>query len=105
LVAGDGQVIVARSPAAEDVAILSMRLTDRSIGLAEIEDWAAEHSAQRIPPFVAWPSSDIAYLADDVMRETLAVTLDPGRYVLTCNTAPEGSDRAFPAAVLLVTAQ
>ena len=64
LIAGDGQVIVVRSPAAEDAAILSMRLTDGAVGPAEIQDWAAGHSAQAIPPFVAWTNWDSVYLAE-----------------------------------------
>ena len=104
LLAGEAIVKVERSPGAEDVAFLVPRLVDESVGFDEVRDWAAVHPAQAVPPFIDW-RGEIVYLTDDARHEAFAITLEPGRYLVTCNTAPGGTDRAHPAAVLSVMSE
>jgi hypothetical protein len=102
LAAGRAEFSVERLAGTEPVAVLVLRIVDDEVTLADVTAWAAEQPGERIPPGVSNLGTAV-YLTEDV-ADVLSMPLYAGRYVLTCNTAPEGTNRAYPAAVLEVGA-
>ncbi len=105
LFAGDAIVGFERTPGAAPVALVITRLRsgEDAVDLAGIEEWAATQPAQLIPPWAA--SFDSDYLTDDVMSLQTETTFDAGRYMVSCNTSPLGTNRIHVGTILTVTSR
>ena len=83
------------------VMFLVSELTDDSIGMAAIDAAAAAAPASGpVPPFIGRYHPQLA--RGDVVEATFS--LSEGRWLVSANTAPQDTDRVYPAAILEVTA-
>lgn len=103
LLAGDGVVEFEQVPGTEPVLFLVSQLRSDypDVDRAEIEEWAATHSAISIPPWLGF--SEVGALEDGATSSQMPVTFYERRYVVTCHTSPEGTDRVYVGAVLTAT--
>jgi hypothetical protein len=103
LLAGEGRITFERASGTEQVALVVSRLGagEAAVDLAAAEEWAATHSARAIPPWLV--GVDVDYLADDVVSLQFLTTFETARYLVSCNTSPEGTDRVYVGNILTVT--
>ena len=85
-----------------DVAFVVIEILDETMTMADIEAYSAENSASpaTVPPFAGRAYITFATPDDVVEKE---ITLAEGTWLVSANTAPDQTDRVYPAALLEVT--
>ncbi len=83
-----------------EVAFVVTEITDEAMTLADIEAYATANSARSVP---AWAGRfHIVFVTPDEVVET-EFTLTEGTWLVSTNTAPDDTDRVFPAGLIEVT--
>lgn len=83
------------------VAFVVGEITDATITFEDLEAWTAVNPAQDVPDFIGTFDVTLATSGDQIVEKD--ITLDQGiRYGVFANTAPNDTDRAYPAVILEV---
>lgn len=82
-----------------EVAFVVTEITDDAMTLADIEAYTDTNSARSVP---AWAGRfHITFVGPDAAVET-DLTLTEGTWLVSTNTAPDDTDRVFPAGLIEV---
>jgi hypothetical protein len=100
--AGNVEVVASRPAGVEPFAIVVAMMTDGMMSIDDVSAWTEGRSAREIPPFVSAGTLSVGTPEEGATETTLTVDFTPGRFLITCNTAREGSDRAHPAVIVTV---
>ncbi|MDJ0961610.1 MAG: hypothetical protein QNJ88_13210 [Acidimicrobiia bacterium] len=101
LLPGNGVMEFERAPGTEPVVLYVHTIVGDDVGMDELLDWAATHPARAIPPWLGRNGSVL--LEDGATSMRLPFEFTEGRYGVSCNTSPNGTDRVFVGAILSVT--
>lgn len=85
-----------------EVMFAVARIADDSLTMEDFEALADEYTADEAPPGVFTEFDTSSVVTDEVLEHEF--TVSEGRWLLVANTAPDGTNRAHPAAILEVTA-
>jgi hypothetical protein len=85
-----------------EVMFAVAHIVDDNLTMEDFEALADEYTADEAPPGVFTEFDTSSVVTDEVLEHEF--TLTEGRWLLVASTAPDGTNRVHPAAILEVTA-